>query len=107
MINTIRMGCGYTDEYILNKSFVWVRSTFELCIMQNYNNNLQLANLVMHLYAAGMSKEVQPPKTFGQNLLEMRTKKDKKSEKWFADDNVIAGLGMRTKVQKPVKKKKE
>lgn len=102
MVNVVRTAYHYSDEYILGKSVRWVKNAYELCLRDRYNDNLQLAHLVMHLYAAGMSKEVKPPQTFGQMLKEQRGKKEKSEGIWFADDRKLGGLGI--KVKSPIAK---
>ena len=81
MVDVIRSEYGYSDEYIMGKTMKWVRNSYDLCARRRYNSNLQLAQMVLHLYAAGMSKEVQPPKSFGEALLESRYKKKREKEK--------------------------
>jgi hypothetical protein len=105
MVNAIRTSCHYKDEYIMEKPIRWVRSTYELCLRSQYDNSLQLAHMVLHLYASGMSKEVEPPKSFGQMMKAIKDKKTEGAEQWFADENTLAGLGI--KVKKSIRKPKK
>lgn len=71
-----------------------------MSLRDTYNNNLQLAHLVMHLYAAGMSKEVQPPKVFEEMIKESRKKKVEETKVWFADASKLTGFGIAAKKPK-------
>lgn len=105
MIDAIRTAYGYKDEYIMSKTMKWVRNAYDLSVRRKYNENLQLAQMVMHMYAAGMSKEVRPPKSFGEMIKESRYVKKKEKEtprKEFIDDNRLSSLGIA--VRKPRKK---
>lgn len=104
MVSVIRTAYGYSDEYIMAKPVRWVRNSYELCLRESYNNNLQLAHLVMHLYAASMSKEVKPPLSFGEMIKQQRVKKEEPQGMiWFSDDNKLNGFGIKVKTPKPKK----
>ncbi len=100
MVNTIRTSTGYHDEYILAKPVKWVRNTYEMCIRDIYNNNLQLSHLVLHLYASSMSKEVPPPKVFEEMMNDARAERESKSKNWFGDDTKLSTFGISVKKPK-------
>lgn len=103
----IRTSCHYTDEYIMEKPIKWVRNTYELCVRSQYDNNLHLAHMVLGLYAAGMSKEVEPPKTFGQMLKSIKTKQEQDETGWVADNDALAGVGLKVATKRRRKKPKK
>jgi len=45
-IDIIRSDYGYTDEYILQKTFAWLRSSVHLISRRNYNDKVQLAHYI-------------------------------------------------------------
>ena len=55
MVNIIRMYCHYSDEYILDKSLLWVQSTHELCLRQIHDERIALTRTLLHEYACAMS----------------------------------------------------
>jgi len=61
--------------------------------------------MVLHLYASGMSKDVEPPKTFGQIMKNIKDKKGGDSDNWMADKKTLSGLGMKVKKGAPKKDK--
>lgn len=64
--------------------------------------------MVIHLYASGMSEKVDPPKSFGQMMKSIKDKRNKDEDNWMANEDTLAGLGLKVKSSiVPTKKSSE
>lgn len=51
MFHIVRNEYGYTDEYILDKTMVWLKTTIDIIFEDRYNRDMQLAQLVqLHIW---------------------------------------------------------
>jgi len=62
MIHLVRKEYWYTDEYILEKSFGWLKDSVEIISEDRYNQNLQLSWLVqLHIWQIMSSEKINIP----------------------------------------------
>ncbi len=77
MIDTVRSQYGYTDEYILTKTYTWLKSAIELISRRTYNQAVFETELLVSQIAGVLGGKVEKLKSFDE--IRMKEKKSKKA----------------------------
>lgn len=93
LIDIIRSEYGYQDEYILDKTFLWLYNSCELIRRRRYNEKVESALLIGRSVAMLFSKDVKI-QTYDELTADRNEGRSDVPEDFIAPDSTLKALGM-------------